>query len=228
MKGKRKRVVVSLEKKLEALKRLDQGQKIKRVASELGVGEATVSDWRKKREEIEKWCFQISLGMCNETIHRKTMKKGEFENISEALYMWFIEMRKNDSPVSGPILQSKALELHRSFNEGTEFTASNGWLERWKRKYGISGKKLNKTVMQSSTSATETNPCTVKTETIIEEESLSLDENDSCVEVINYNIFPMEMPVKNEGNSPLDCVQSHKESTIISSDVSGEFKLNYS
>jgi hypothetical protein len=36
MSGKRKRVVVSLQIKLDAIKRMDQGETIKKVASDLG------------------------------------------------------------------------------------------------------------------------------------------------------------------------------------------------
>jgi hypothetical protein len=52
------------------------------------------------------------------------------------------------SPVSGPMLQAKALEYHKNFKDGEEtFTASEGWLDQWKR-YGIrqlniSGEKLS-------------------------------------------------------------------------------------
>lgn len=221
--GKRKRIVVSLEKKLEALKHLDQGQTIKKVANELGVGEATVGDWKKKREEIEKWCSQRSAGMGSENVHRKTMKKGEFEKTSQALYTWFVEMKQNGSPVSGPILQSKALELHKSFNEGIEFTASNGWLERWKRRYGISGKKLSITEEKSTDGVAETAAFVTKLETMFEEESLSLDENYTCDE---KNMFPMKSPVNSEENSSVGYDQSQdKLPTLVSSNLLGKTNL---
>jgi hypothetical protein len=35
---------------------MDQGETIKKVASDLGVGEVTVGDCRRKRAEIEEWC----------------------------------------------------------------------------------------------------------------------------------------------------------------------------
>jgi transposase-like protein len=138
MSGKRKRVVVSLDMKLNAIKRLDQGETIKKVASDLGVGEVTVGDWRRKRAEIEKWFSQRASVCDSEILNRKTMKKGEFEQTSEALFLWFVQMRDKGSPISGPILQAKALEFHKHFNEGEEkFTASIGWLDRWKKRFGV-------------------------------------------------------------------------------------------
>jgi transposase len=46
MSGKRKRVAVSLQIKLDVIKRFDQGETIKKVTSNLGVGEVTVGDWK--------------------------------------------------------------------------------------------------------------------------------------------------------------------------------------
>jgi transposase-like protein len=62
MSGKRKRVVVSLECKFNAIKRLDRGESIKKVAQDLGVGEVTVGDWRRARKNIEQWVNQSVSG----------------------------------------------------------------------------------------------------------------------------------------------------------------------
>jgi transposase-like protein len=51
---KRKKVVASMEQKLEALQRLDKGETMQKVAEEYGVLRITVGDWKKKISEIEK------------------------------------------------------------------------------------------------------------------------------------------------------------------------------
>lgn len=188
MNGKRKHVVVSLKKKLDALKRLDQGETMKKVASELGVGGATVWDWRKKRQEIEKWCSQRSVGNADAITVRKTMRKGEFEKTSEALFLWFLQRRKEGSPISGPILQSKALELHKRFNEG-DFTASSGWLERWKKRYGIGGKNFNlpEEILSAGTEE-KTVVGTEETTELNKVENLSLGENTPLSNEENFTI----------------------------------------
>jgi hypothetical protein len=105
---------------LNAIKRLHQGETIRKVTSDLGVGEVTVGDWKGKRGEIKKWCSQRASVSADENASRKTMKKREFEKTSEALILWFTQMRDKGSPISGPILQAKALEFHKHFNEGKE------------------------------------------------------------------------------------------------------------
>lgn len=46
---KRKRVLVSTDKKLEPIKRLNAEQSIKKIASELNVGKITVGDWKRNK-----------------------------------------------------------------------------------------------------------------------------------------------------------------------------------
>ncbi|KAJ4437637.1 hypothetical protein ANN_17782 [Periplaneta americana] len=47
-------------------------------------------------------------------------------------------MRSKGNPISGPVLQAKALDFHKIFQDDEEtFTASVGWLIRWKKRYGI-------------------------------------------------------------------------------------------
>jgi transposase len=82
--------------KLNAIKHLDQGETTKKVASDLHVGKVTVGDWRRKTVEIEKRCSQRASVHDTENLNKQTMKKGEFEQTSEALFLWFTQMR--DTP----------------------------------------------------------------------------------------------------------------------------------
>jgi transposase-like protein len=46
---KEKKMVLSIEKKLEALKRINKGNSMQKIASELGVRRVTVGDWNRKK-----------------------------------------------------------------------------------------------------------------------------------------------------------------------------------
>ncbi|XP_046666442.1 jerky protein homolog [Homalodisca vitripennis] len=138
---KRKRVVVSLETKLSAIKRLDKGESLKKVAADLGVAEVTVGDWRRKRKDIEQWVNKsVSDGS---DLLRKTMKKWEYEQTSEELFLWFSNLRGLGSPISGPMLQAKAVEFNKRFKDGeANFSACDGWLDRWKKSNSSGSLKL--------------------------------------------------------------------------------------
>ncbi|XP_050322584.1 LOW QUALITY PROTEIN: jerky protein homolog-like [Bactrocera neohumeralis] len=69
--------------------------------------------------------------------------------MEKSLYLWFIRMRGRNCPVSGLMLKEKAKELHSLLKENsTGFNASDGWLQRFKKRYGVrllkvSGEKLS-------------------------------------------------------------------------------------
>ncbi|KAJ8880940.1 hypothetical protein PR048_017413 [Dryococelus australis] len=96
-----------MEQKLEAIKRLDKGETLQKVADDFGVGQATVGDWKKKRLEIEK---------------------------CEALYVWFIQFRDKGVPI---LQQKALHFRNEFNYGGPDFTASASWLDRWKKRYGI-------------------------------------------------------------------------------------------
>lgn len=135
MSGKRKKVTVTIAKKLKALYRIDKGEPLRSIAIDLGVGISTVSDWKKNRKEIEDFCAKMvsrdSLG------NRGTIKKAKNVTLDDALYMWYIQELENGIPMSGPTLRKKALSLNKKLGGDPTFTASVGWLGRWKARHGI-------------------------------------------------------------------------------------------
>jgi hypothetical protein len=61
----------------------------------------------------------------------------------------FTKKRRKETPISGPIIKEKALVLIRKMGgSNEEYTASEGWLNKWKKQYGIhqmviSGERLS-------------------------------------------------------------------------------------
>lgn len=70
---KRIKVVVSIETKLKAFKRLARGRKMQKIASDVRVGRVPVGDWKRKRSKLEKWsCDHNSEDVLK---GRKSMKR---------------------------------------------------------------------------------------------------------------------------------------------------------
>lgn len=130
MSSKRKRVVITIKQKLEAVRLVENGSLLRNVAADYGVGISTVSDWVKSKSKLLQHSSKIP--------NRKTMKPAEYEKINEALFLWFTQQRVKGMPLSGPIIQEKAKILAEMLGEdGKDFTASSGWLDRFKNRYGI-------------------------------------------------------------------------------------------
>lgn len=71
----------------------------------------------------------------------KKVNKPKFETLEQALITWFTQARGQGIPVDGPIVKEKAREI--ALRMGIQnFTASNGWLSRFRKRNGLRFKKI--------------------------------------------------------------------------------------
>lgn len=212
-----------MEEKLHAIKRLEAGETVKKVAADIGVGTSTVSDWRKSRANIEKWCStQASTSGIKKS---KMMKKAVHDKVNEALYLWFTHCRSKGVPLTGPILQEKALQFNKNLENDPEFKASEGWLEKWKNRYGvrklqISGEKL---------SADEGGVIEFKhfLHELIDKEGISGDQLFNCDESgLNFKMLPTSTLASSQEDSAPGYKKKKERVTILAcSNVTGTLKL---
>jgi transposase-like protein len=62
MSATRKRVVITIEQKLEAVRRIKSGESLRNVAADFGVCMSTVSDWVKSKSKLEEHSYKIPNG----------------------------------------------------------------------------------------------------------------------------------------------------------------------
>ena len=106
---KRKKVVLTLEEKLDVLQLLEKGTSYTLVAEKYGIGRSTVADIKKSKSKLLSYKKKtLDMGRLKATEERKAMKLGTFEKLDEALYIWFRQQREKNIPVSGSLLQEKA------------------------------------------------------------------------------------------------------------------------
>jgi len=75
------------------------------------------------------------------TDKRKKMKQSTFPDLDKALSEWFRKVRGKNIPVSGPLLQEKALYFAQELGY-ENFKASNGFVEKFKERQGITGQAV--------------------------------------------------------------------------------------
>ncbi|KAG5328675.1 JERKL protein, partial [Acromyrmex charruanus] len=190
MAPKRKKVCIPLETKLRALKRIDRGECHKKVAAKFGVGRVTVGDWIRNRAKLMAWKEKTKSS--NE---RKAMKFTEHTKVEEALFLWFVQQREKGAPISGSILQAKALSLYSHFPDEAEkeecFVASNGWLDRWKKRYGIRLMQFNTRGEKFFEDDDVVNVFKEKFKKTIKRGGYSLEQIYNCDEIsLNYKMLP--------------------------------------
>lgn len=221
-KPKRKRVVVSIDKKLEAIQRLDRGETLQKVASSYNVSSNTVGDWRRDRKKIEGFVIKSAVVGSD----RKTMKFSSFPKTNEAVYLWFYSQRTRGLPTSGPIIKEKAILFSKNFpDEEKKFTASEGWLSRWKTFYGI--RQLN--VCGEKLSADEISATLFCDELgdLIYDGGYCMDQIFNADETgLNYKMLPDKtLASKSEKEAPGAKMSKERVTVMTCANASGSFRL---
>lgn len=134
---KKPRVCVehTIEKKREILDDLNKGFSLRKVAEKHGVPKSTVSSW--KRETILN-AYERNVSDTRKRSHRSTPN----DKVNDAILEFFRRCRSKNITISGPMLQAKARDLATSMNV-VNFTASNGWLEAWRKRNNIQFRELS-------------------------------------------------------------------------------------
>ena len=129
----KKQVHLSLEKKVEVIKAAEKGNRnIRSLAEEFGCGKTQVAEILKKKNII--MCKYSSNACKHQQVLRS--KQSEYAELNKLLYDWYtLAVSRNIYP-GGPQLSEKGKEIAAALGK-SEFKASNGWLDKWKKRYNI-------------------------------------------------------------------------------------------
>ena len=86
------------------------------------------------------------------------MRLAHDDKLDQALFLWFVQKRSQNLPVSGPVLCEKALIMHAQSHAGESvppFKASRGWLWRFCNRHGFRQLSLQGEKLSSATTAVE-------------------------------------------------------------------------
>lgn len=122
----RKLKSLTIEKKIEILKKVESGIKKKVIAQEYDIPQSTLSTIIKNKATILQFGAEIK-GKASFKRNRPS------KTVNTALVKWFGSAREKNLPVSGPVLKQKALDLAQKMGDN-EFKASSGWLEKFKKR----------------------------------------------------------------------------------------------
>ena len=155
---KRKRSVITLEKKLQVVGELEKGKSQRCVSDLHSIPKSTVADniW-KDREKIRK---HVSASDCPSFAKKRhIVREAHFNKLDQACYLLFMQQRTKGAPVSGPLLKEKALQLFPEVHPDSSpdlFKASAGWLQKFCCRHGIRGISLQGESLSADTSCIDT------------------------------------------------------------------------
>jgi hypothetical protein len=84
----------------------------------------------------------ISKSLTTPPTDRKRSRPESVLGLSEVLKEWFLRARAAQVPISGNLLQVKAIEIARSLGSDS-FKGSNGWLQKWTKWAGLTSKMIH-------------------------------------------------------------------------------------
>lgn len=127
---------LSFKEKLLIIAEVKKGIKSKSsIAQEWGIPASTLSTYLKNEKKI----LEDSDSKKNKL--SKRLKKQKYPEVNKCLLKWFKQQRDKNIPISGIIMKAKAEEFAISLNI-TNFKASSGWLDCFKKQNDIIFKKI--------------------------------------------------------------------------------------
>ncbi len=147
--SRKRKVILTLEERVSVSRKQTVELLAELLHQNLGVGKTQTivkekEDIMKRWEEGErsnvKYCKPRTAGYCD---------------LDKIMWEWFTRARSKNIPVSGKMIQEKALMYAAELGH-SELTASNGWLARWQARHNVrmsilsgeSGDDVDKSVVE--------------------------------------------------------------------------------
>ena len=138
--GKRKRQELDLKTRFEVIKysQANPQESARKLPDKFLCGKTQIQSILLKKEETLK-AFEA-----NSSSNTKRSRGARNEEIDNRLLDWFRKARSKNMPITGPMLQEKAMQIAQGLDiSQDEFKASNGWLDRFKSRNGIKAKFIS-------------------------------------------------------------------------------------
>lgn len=140
--------ILNVDEKVRILRELENGVKNSEICRKYDLSSSTVSTMLKNKEKIME-AFEQNKKDC------KRLKKCSKEDLEEALLKWMKVQRSLNFPISGPLLKVQAEKFAEQLGYSS-FVCSNGFLDRFKNRNGITFGKICGEAKSANTTDIET------------------------------------------------------------------------
>ncbi|KAJ4426024.1 hypothetical protein ANN_27651 [Periplaneta americana] len=198
----------SLKEKLRFLERIQNGEDAACVAREIGVTASAISKWKKHQTRIAKLCSSTKDNK------RQNLASPRVFKWDAELFTWFKQERDQGTPLSGPMIQEKAIDLNRLNGGDPGFVASIGWLSRWKRKFGIHQLVMSGDKLSCDRNAAEHYKSAFPN--LVQTLDISAEQIYNCVETgLNYKILPSKTLAHKDETEASGCERNKHRVTLL-------------
>lgn len=218
----KKRTSLTIEKKIEIIQRHEKGETQRALSEEYNVGRTTVSDILKRKYKFYKF-MALNVNKEENLKRRRTLRRTVHKDLEDKLLEWYNDKRAQGDYVSGPMIAVKAQEMYKELGYTGTFSASNGWLDRFKVRSGI--KLCGLREVQSECDVNAVAPFKAELESLANWYNLSLDQIYNADE---FDLFWKMLPNPvSDVNEVKASVRAYRERmTVLScANASGTHKL---
>ncbi|XP_049670558.1 tigger transposable element-derived protein 4 [Accipiter gentilis] len=127
----RRKKSISIEEKIGIISAVESGKKKADVAAKYGIKKNSLSSIMKNKEKVLEAFESLRFDP-----KRKRLRTAFYADLEEALMKWYRIARCLNVPVNGPMLRLKANDFAQKLGH-SDFKCSNGWLDRFKSRYGL-------------------------------------------------------------------------------------------
>ena len=118
---------------------LEKRKQIQTTAFKFNVANKSVRDWVRKIDEIKEQLKKRN----NRLSFRIRKRNGVLNDIESRLFIWIKEKRMEGACLNSKAIKLKARELHNEIDINTEFQMTNGWFEKFLKRYGLSCRRVS-------------------------------------------------------------------------------------
>ncbi|NXS53632.1 TIGD4 protein, partial [Brachypteracias leptosomus] len=127
----RRKKSISIEEKIDIISAVENGKKKADVAAKYGIKKNSLSSIMKNKEKVLEAFESLRFDP-----KRKRLRTAFYTDLEEALVKWYRIAQCLNVPVNGPMLRLKANDFAQKLGHN-DFKCSNGWLDRFKSRYGL-------------------------------------------------------------------------------------------
>lgn len=182
----------------------------------------TISDILKKRDKLTQF-IKMNPDDQENFKRRRALRNTVHKELEDQLSIWYHQLRAQGTYVNGPMIADEAKRLHKSFGYSGSFVASNGWLDRFKTRYGIKLCGLQEVKHVTDKDAIE--PFKSEVQQLIKSKNLSYEQIYNSDE---FDLFWKMTPnPETETNELKSSVRVYRErfSVLACTNASGSHKL---
>ncbi|XP_053831934.1 tigger transposable element-derived protein 4 [Vidua macroura] len=127
----RRKKSITIEEKIDIISAVESGKKKADIAAKYGIKRNSLSSIMKNKEKVLEAFETLRFDP-----KRKRLRTAFYADLEVALMKWYRIAECLNVPVNGPMLRLKANDFAQKLGH-SDFKCSNGWLDRFKSRYGL-------------------------------------------------------------------------------------------